>query len=161
MSQVSKGNTRPSSVFGWLKTPTRSSVARQNKTVDTTRAQFLPWPFALAIHSHSAMPTTPETMASVMMNVFSWLTWAAVRVGRAFLIAALVPLMSTREMTRLTVLTAAPAYMSLTAFSTGCGARGPLRLDGLAGRRVGLVHDDLCWVKMPNRMAGPALIYRA
>ena len=62
--------------------------------------------------------------ASAMINVFSWLTWAAVRLGRAFLIAALVPLMSTREMTRLTVLTAAPAYMSLTAFSTDGGGAG-------------------------------------
>ena len=95
------------------------------------RAQFRPWPFALAIHSHSATPTTPETMASVMMNVFSWLTWAVVRVGRALWIAALVPLMSTREMTRLTVLTAAPAYMSLTAFSTDGGAAGRSGSTGL------------------------------
>ena len=58
------------------------------------------------------------------MNVLSWLTWAAVRLGRAFLIAALVPLMSASEMIRLTVLTAAPTYMSLTAFATDGGAGG-------------------------------------
>ena len=88
------------------------------------RAQFLPWPFARAIHSHRPIPTRPETIARLMMNVLSWLTWAAVRLGRAFLIAALVPPMSASEMIRLTVLTAAPAYMSLTAFSTGGGAGG-------------------------------------
>ena len=54
------------------------------------------------------------------------------RVGRAFLIAALVPLMSTREITRLTVLTAAPAYMSLTAFITDGGAGGRSGSTGLA-----------------------------
>ena len=70
-------------------------------------------------------------MASAMMNVFSWLTWVAVRFGRAFLIAALVPLMSTREMIRLTVLTAAPTYMSLTAFSTDGGAGGRSGSTGL------------------------------
>ncbi len=90
----------------------------------TIRAQFRPWLFARAIHSHSATPITPDTMASAMMNVFSWLTWVAVRLGRAFLIASLVPLMLTREMIRLTVLTAAPTYMSLTAFSTDGGAGG-------------------------------------
>ena len=110
MSQVSAGNTRPSSVLGWLSTPNMSRVASPNSTEDKIRAQFRPWPFALAIHSHSAMPITPETMASVMMNVFSWLTWAAERVGRAFLIAALVPLMSIREITRLTVLTGAGVH---------------------------------------------------
>ncbi len=56
--------------------------------------------------------------------MLSWLIWVAVRLGRAFLIAALVPLMSASEMTRLTVLTAAPTYMSLTAFSTEGGAGG-------------------------------------
>ena len=55
-----------------------SSVASANSTVDRIRAQFRPWPFARAIHSHRATPITPETTASVMMNVFSWLTWATV-----------------------------------------------------------------------------------
>ena len=92
--------------------------------MDTIRAQFRPWLFARAIHSHSATPITPDTTASAMMNVFSWFTWAAVKLGFAFLIASLVPPMLTREMTRLTVLTAAPTYMSLTAFSTDGGAAG-------------------------------------
>jgi len=92
--------------------------------VDTIRAQFLPWLFARAIHSHRPIPSTPDTTATVIMNVLSWLTWATVRLGRAFLIAALVPLMSVSEMIKLTVLTAAPAYISLTAFSTDWGAGG-------------------------------------
>jgi hypothetical protein len=92
--------------------------------VDTILAQFRPWLLARAIHSHSAIPTRPEMIASVMMNVFSWLTWDVVRVGRAFLIADLVPLMLTRDTIRLTVLTAAPVYMSLTAFRTVAGAGG-------------------------------------
>ena len=92
--------------------------------MDTIRAQFLPWLLARAIHSHRAIPTMPERRASEMMNVFSWLTWATVRLGRAFLIAAFVPPILTRETIRLTVLTAAPAYMSLTAFSTVGGAGG-------------------------------------
>ena len=91
-------------------------MASPNSTVDKIRAQFLPWPFARAIHSHSATPITPDTTASAMMNVFSWLTWVAVRLGRAFLIASLVPPMVASEMTRLTALMAAPAYISLTAF---------------------------------------------
>ena len=106
-------------------------MASPNRTVDRIRAQFLPWPFVRAIHSHSATPITPDTTASAMMNVFSWLTWAAVRLGRAFLIASLVPPMLTRETIRLTVLTAAPAYMSLTAFSTDCGAGGRSGSTGL------------------------------
>ena len=58
------------------------------------------------------------------MNVFSWLTWVALRVGRAFLIASLVPPMLASEMTRLITLMAAPTYISLTAFTTEGGAGG-------------------------------------
>jgi hypothetical protein len=122
---------KPSAVFGWLSTPNRSSVASPNSTVERIRAQFLPRPFARAIHSHSATPITPDTTASAMMNVFSWLTWVAVRVGRAFLIASLVPPMLASEMTRLTTLMAAPTYMSLTAFSTEGGAGGRSGSTGL------------------------------
>ena len=57
-----------------------------------------------------------------MRNLSYWLTWAAVQLGLAFLIAVLTPPMSASEMIRLTVLTAAPTYMSLTAFTTGGGA---------------------------------------
>ena len=106
-------------------------MASPNSTVDRIRAQFLPWPFARAIHSHSATPITPDTTASAMMNVFSWLTWVAVRLGRAFLIASLVPPMVASEMTRLTALMAAPAYISLTAFSTEGGAGGRSGSTGL------------------------------
>src|SRR5580704_14271284 len=121
-SQVRTGNTRPIAVFGALNTPNRSSVARQNSTVDKVRAQFLPWLFARAIHSHRAIPITPDTMATLMMNLSYWLIWAAVQLGLAFLIAALRPPTSASVTTRLTVLTAAPTYMSLTAFITGGGA---------------------------------------
>ncbi len=67
-------------------------------------------------------------MASSMPTLNAWLTWLVVRLGRAFLIAALVPVTSVsgtiRETNKPTVETAAPAYMSLSACSTGCGA-GP------------------------------------
>src|SRR5260370_19749234 len=63
-----------------------------------------------------------------MPTVSVWLTWLVGRLGRAFLIAALVPATSAsgtiRETNKPTVEMAAPAYMSLIACSTGCGA-GP------------------------------------
>ena len=53
------------------------------------RAQFRPRPFARAIHSHRAITTRPETIASVM-RVFRSLIWAAVRLGFALRSAALM-----------------------------------------------------------------------
>jgi len=60
------------------------------------RAQFLPWPFARAIHSHRVITNAPEAIASVM-SVFRSLTWAGVRVGFALRSSALVsPMRSAR-----------------------------------------------------------------
>jgi len=51
--------------------------------VDKMRAQFLPWPLARAIHSHSAGSTKLTAMTTVMMSGRQWLTWAAVRLRPA------------------------------------------------------------------------------
>ena len=58
------------------------------------------------------------------MSMFTWLTWAAVRLGVALPSTAPTAGMRASEMIRVTALTAAPAYMSLTAVSTGAGAGG-------------------------------------
>src|ERR1700689_5073898 len=87
------------------------------------RAQVLPWPFVRAIHSHRAITTRPAAIASVM-SVFRSRTWTAVRPGFALRSAALMPLMRDSEMITATALAAAPAYMSLTAVTTGAGAGG-------------------------------------
>src|SRR6204780_2407589 len=87
------------------------------------RAQVLPWPFVRAIHNHRAITTRPTAIASVR-SVFRSRTWAAVRPGFALRSAALMPLIRDSEMITATALTAAPAYMSLTAVTTGAGAGG-------------------------------------
>jgi hypothetical protein len=47
--------------------------------VDRMRAQFRPWPFVRAIHSHRAITPRPPTITTVMMSGLRWLSWAAVR----------------------------------------------------------------------------------
>ena len=69
--------------------------------------------------------------------------------------------MRASTMIRVTVLTAAPAYMSLTAASTGAGAGGRTRPGRLAAGRVGLVHGDLCSGNLPKRAQFPDISYRA
>ena len=73
----------------------------------------------------TAIKKAKPTWTATQVNQYDRLTWVAVQVGLAFLIALLRPPMSASVITRLTVLTAAPTYMSLTAFRT----------DGGAGRR--------------------------
>ena len=63
-------------------------------------------------------------MIASVMSVVRSRTWAAVRPGFALRSAALVLSMRVAEMIRVTVMTAAAAYMSLTAASTGAGAAG-------------------------------------
>jgi hypothetical protein len=48
------------------------SVARTNSTTDRMRAQFRPWRFARAIHSHWALPIKPKTIHTVMRIGFIW-----------------------------------------------------------------------------------------
>jgi len=92
-----------------------AAVYAPRKPVNSAR------PFARAIHSHAAITARPKTIASVM-SVFTSRTWAAVRRGCAVRSAAGMAGIRTSVMIRVTVLTAAPAYMSLTAVSTGAGA---------------------------------------
>ncbi len=58
MSQVSPANNTPST-DGALSVPNSCRVAIPNNTVDKIRVQLRPWLFARAIHSHSAVPSTP------------------------------------------------------------------------------------------------------
>ena len=81
-------------------------------------------------------------MASVMSESRSR-SWAAVRPGFAVRSAAFVSPMRVTEMIRATVMTAAAAYMSLTAFSTGAGA-------GARGGSAGLFMSVPFWV--PGRL---------
>jgi hypothetical protein len=75
--------------------------------------------------------TRPEISAS-MISVFTPLTWAAVRPGWDVRSAALMPGIMASEMIRPTALTAAPAYMSMTAVSTGAGVTGRAGAAGAA-----------------------------
>ena len=44
------------------------SIARPNSTVDRMRAQFRPWPFARATHSHRTTTTRLKTIHTVMIE---------------------------------------------------------------------------------------------
>ena len=88
------------------------------------RAQFRPWPFARAIHSHRVIAARPKATHTAMT---SGLAGGEVRLWprNCPLAAALMSTMiRVSPTTSWTALTAAPAYMSLTAVSTGAGARG-------------------------------------
>jgi len=71
-SQVRIGNTRPTTVFGPRKDATRLRVSMPNRTVEVIRAQFFPWPFARAIHSHRPMPTPAEMIATMRRDLNAW-----------------------------------------------------------------------------------------
>ncbi len=128
-SRPSASTPNPAWLAGVLKMPVSCSVARANSTVDKMRAQFRPWPFARAIHTHTAGTTSPETNVSVMMSGRRWLSWAAVR-ARPFhrnWPPALSPPMRASTMIKVTLLTAAPApttrYGSPAKPETGCRYR--------------------------------------
>ena len=131
-SRPSASSPNPAWLTGVLKMPVSCSVARPNSTVDRVRAQVRPWPLARAIHSHRAGTTRPETSVTVMMSGRRWLSWAAVRAWpfHRKWPPALPPPMRASTMIKVMVLTAAPAYMSLTAVSTGVGAGGRSGLPG-------------------------------
>jgi hypothetical protein len=85
----------------------------------------LPWPFARAIHSHRAIHDQAGDYRHRDDDRFQLADLGRGEAGPAFRDPALLPpMMKTSPMIRLTVLTAAPAYMSLTAVSTGAGAGG-------------------------------------
>src|ERR1700761_5871954 len=116
------GKTRSITVLGPRKACSTDSVSMTNSTVEVIRAQFLPWPLARAIHSHSAIPMPADRTATIRNARNAESIWVGVYLGNSLRSAGLMVLMNTRERTRLTVLMAAPTYMSLTAFCTGLGA---------------------------------------
>ncbi len=120
------------------------------------RAQFRPWPSTRAIHSHRAITTRPNTISTVRMSGFSWPSWAAVTLWprhRQRAAAVMSPMATASQTTRLTVLTAAPAYMSLTAVSTGAGA-------GARSGSAGWPLDGEGWYMMiPSGRSGGYICY--
>src|SRR5271165_5715543 len=82
------------------------------------------WPSARAIHSHRAMETRPKSIHTVMM---SRLIWGAMRLwprNCPWAAALMSKMIRASPMISPTAVAAAPAYMSLTAVSTGTGAGG-------------------------------------
>src|SRR5260370_13470527 len=101
------------------------SVLRANSTVATIRAQLLPAWFILAIHSQRPTPISPVTMMIATPATSAVCSWVAVSgLFEACSMAGFRLPIEARPTIKLTTLSAAPAYMNLTALSTDFGGGG-------------------------------------
>src|SRR3984957_20395883 len=133
-SQVSRETVRLSAGSAWRRAASSDSVSSPKNTVAVIRAQFFPAWLARAIQIHRPIPISPRMMASTTAAVSAECSLDAESAGFALWIAVRRLPMVVRVTIRLIALTAAPTYMSRTAFwidgggvgLTGSGSAPPL-----------------------------------